>query len=121
MEMAYSKVLFNDVTKFGDFLISIDFIFSQFRSGRIFSHNTVSDFVESKKVAIRFSGISFVRKHFIDRLLGMAAECGAIGEIVGIIYRSRRESSSQDKAMVNVNGGVLFKAKVGDIIFDSPV
>ena len=51
----------------------------------------------------------------------MTAEDGAIGKIVGVIYRSRNQSGSQDKAVVDVNGGVFFKTVMRYIVFHDPV
>ena len=39
----------------------------------------------------------------------MMAEDGAIGKIVGVIYRGRSQSGGQDKAMVDINGGMFFE------------
>lgn len=57
----------------------------------------------------------------MNGLVSMAAIGGAIGKVVGIMYGGRRRGSGQDKAVININGGMLFKPIVRDIIFDSPV
>ena len=44
-----------DMPDFGDFLVTFYCIFSEFGRGRIFAHNTVSDFISSQEVSVRFS------------------------------------------------------------------
>ena len=51
----------------------------------------------------------------------MTAEDGAIGKIVGIIDRSRSQGGGQDKAVVDINGGMFFKTIMRYIVFDDPV
>lgn len=49
-----------------------------------------------------------------------AVNC-AIRQIVGIVYGRRGHGGCQDEAVIDINAGMFFKPKVGDIIFDSPV
>ena len=51
----------------------------------------------------------------------MTAEDGAIGKIVGVIYRSRSQGGGQDKAVVDVNGGVFLKTVMRLVILHDPV
>ena len=51
----------------------------------------------------------------------MTAENGAIGKIVGVIYRSRSQSGGQDKAVVDVDRGMLFQTVMRLVVFYNPV
>ena len=77
-------------------------------------------FIERQKIAIGFSGISFIRIYFLNGLLGMTAEDGAIGKIVGVIYRSRSQGGGQDKAVVDISAGMFFKTVMRLVIFHRP-
>jgi hypothetical protein len=65
--------------------------------------------------------IAFIGIDFFTLLFCMMTKERTIRQVVGIINRGRCNCSGQDKAVVNINGGMLIKAKVGDIVFDSPV
>jgi len=37
------------------------------------------------------------------------------------MHGSLSHGGGQDKAVIDIDGGMLFKTKVGDIVFDNPV
>jgi len=55
VQVADAEVLLYNISGFRNYLISLYFIFSEFGRGRIFAHNTISDFISSQEVSIGFS------------------------------------------------------------------
>jgi hypothetical protein len=51
----------------------------------------------------------------------MTAVCGAVGQVVGIMYRGQGYSGSQNKAVVDINAGMFFKSKMRFIVLNNPV
>jgi hypothetical protein len=51
----------------------------------------------------------------------MTTESGAIGEVVGIVHRSWCKGGGQYKAVLSIHRGMLFKAKVRDVVFNDSV
>ncbi len=51
----------------------------------------------------------------------MAAEGGAVRQILWVIDGSRGKSGSQDKAVINVNRGMFFEAVMRLIVFNDPI
>jgi hypothetical protein len=51
----------------------------------------------------------------------MPTKYRTVGQVVGITNRGRGNCRGQDKAVIGINGRMLFEPKVGDIVFDSPV
>jgi len=54
-------------------------------------------------------------------LFAIAAVNRAIRLIVGIMYGSLSHCGGQHRGVIDINGGMLFDAKVGDLLFDRPV
>ena len=52
VKMADAEVLLNNVANLGTGFIAFNFSFNEFGSGRIFAHDTVSDFVKSKEIPV---------------------------------------------------------------------
>jgi len=119
--VADAEVLLHNISDFWYFFVAFYFIFSELGRGWVFSHDAVSNVVEGQKVAVGFSGVSFVGVYFFDGVFAVTAVNGAIRQIVGIMHGSLSQRGGQDKAVIDINGGMLFKPKVGDIVFDSPV
>jgi len=119
--MTQAKVLFDDVSFFRNLFISFYFIFGQFRRSRVFSHNAVSNFIESQKVAVRFARISFISVYFFDGLFCMAAVDSTVWEVVGIVNGSRRQCCRKYKTVVDINSRMFFEPVMNDIFLDNPV
>lgn len=119
--MADSEILFDDVSNLGDFFVSFDFQGGEFRRGRVFPHDAVGDLVGRQKVSIRFAGVSLVSEHLFDGLFGMPAIDGAIGQIVGVVYRSRCRGSGQDETVVDVHGRMFLESVMGNVLLNDPI
>lgn len=65
--------------------------------------------------------IAFIGIDLFNFLLGMTTKNRTVRQVVGIINRGRCNSSGQDKAVIDIDGGVFLKTEEGDIVFDSPV
>jgi len=51
----------------------------------------------------------------------VSTESGAIGEVVGIVNRGRSEGGGQHKTVLSIHRGMLFEAKVRDVVFNGPI
>ena len=121
MQLTNPKILFDDIADLGDFVIPLDFKFGQFSRGRVFAHDSIGDFIVCQKLSIWSACVSFIGEYLFNRLIRMSAVNRTIGQIVGIVHRSRRHGSGEDKAIVDINRGMFFKPIVRRIIFNGPV
>ena len=65
--------------------------------------------------------IAFISIDLFNFVLGMTTKNRTVRQVVGIINRGRCNCSGQDKTVIDIDGGVFFKTKMGGIVFDSPV
>ena len=121
MQMADAKVLLDDVSDFGDGLVTQDLRVGQLGGSGVFTHDAVFDMVKGEKVPVGFSGVAFVGKDLFDLLFGMTTEGSAVGQQVGIVDRGWGEGGGQHKAVVGVHRRMFLQPKVRGIIFDHPV
>jgi len=116
-----AKILFDNVSFFGDGFVSGDFGFGKASVDIVFSHDVVGDFVHGKKVSIRGAGIALVGIDDIDFLIGVHAVDGGIGQIGRVAVGGRGEGGRQNQSIFHIDGGMLFQAEMGEIVFDGPV
>lgn len=60
-------------------------------------------------LSVGFSGLAFVRIDLFDRLSGMSAINGAVGEVICIVNRRRSHGNGKDKAVIGVQETSSFK------------
>jgi len=121
MQVADADVLFDNVSDFGDGLVTQDLRAGQLGGGGVFAHDAVFDLVESEKVPVGISGAAFIGIDLLDLPAGVTTESGAVGQEVGIVDRGRSQGGGQHKAMAGVHRRMFFEPEVRGVIFDHPV
>jgi hypothetical protein len=81
----------------------------------------LSDLVQMKELAVIFAKISFIREHFLYGVIGVTTAGDTEREVGAVMMGSRGHFRGQNKPIISIDGGVLFKSEVGDIIFYCPV
>ena len=74
-----------------------------------------------KKLAVILSKVSFICIDLLDGFCGMAAAGNTERKIRAVMVRGWGYFRCQDKPVVGIDSGMLFKPEVGDIILDCPV
>ena len=74
-----------------------------------------------QEVPVGFTGVAFISKDFIDRLLSMSAVDSTVWEVVGIVNRSGGQGCYKDKTMVDINSRMFFEPIMDDIFLNNPV
>ena len=121
VQMADAEVLLDDISDFGYELVALDLQLGEFGGGGVLAHDAILDFVESQEVPVRLTCVTLIGVDLFDLLFCMTTESGAIGEVIGIVNRGRREGGGQHKTVAGVDRRMFFQTKVGDIIFNRPV
>ena len=74
-----------------------------------------------KELSVIFTKIAFIGIDFFDGVFGVATGGDTEGEIWAVMMRSRSHFCGEDEAVVGIDGGMLLKPKMWDIILDGPV
>jgi hypothetical protein len=121
MQVADAEVLLHNVSNFGDGLVAMDFQLGELSGGGVLAHDAIFNLIEGEEVPVGLTGVSLVGIDLFDLLFCMTTESGAIGEEVGIVHRSWRKRGGQHKAVFSIHRGMLFEAKVRDVVFNGPI
>ena len=68
MQVADAEVLFDDVSDFGDGLVTQDLRVGQLGGSGVLTHDAVFDMVKGEKVPVGLSGVALVGKDLFDLL-----------------------------------------------------
>jgi len=121
VKMGKTEVLFDNITFFGYLFISFYFIVRQLCRGRVLSHNAVCNLVHTEKGPVRLAEVPFIGIDLFDRLFGMTTAGDAQRKIWAVVMGCWRHLGGKDKSMLYIDRGMLFEAKVRDIVFHRPV
>ena len=113
VEMGDSKILLNDIPEFRDSFVTFFFIYGEFSAFGRFSHNAIFNTVHAEKFTIRVSMISFIGINLLDGVLGMATAGDTERKIGTVMVGGRGYFRSKNKPIMGIDGGMLFKSKVG--------
>jgi len=121
MKVGETKVLFHSISFLRYLFFSFYFIVCQFCCSRIFSHDTVSDLVQIKKIPVWFSQIPLIGIPLLNGFFGMTTAGDTERQIRTVMIGGRGHLGGKNEPVQGIDRGMFFKTEVRDIVFYRPV